>query len=140
MLTWLLSACTPAEEVAACDAEGGVSVAPSAEVVTVVDVAWTGLDDADTRVEIHDAEGPALASEWRGSGAQDATLVGVPASSELSAVLVDDAGQSLATCAFSSGPIPNDIPSLTLTGEPGWDGLLGTSFVGASAASLVSTR
>lgn len=135
LLAWL--ACTPAEEPAACGADGGLSVAPSDAVSTVVEVAWTGPESGEARVEVHDADGGVLASAWRGGGAQSATLVGVPASSSLSALLVDDGGETLSACDFESGPLPTDLPELTLTGEPGWDGLLATSYVGASAASIV---
>ncbi|MBM4391306.1 MAG: aryl-sulfate sulfotransferase [Deltaproteobacteria bacterium] len=131
---WLLG-CVDGEAPPACGA--GLFVAPSTAVVTVVDVTWENDTTEPTRVEIHDAEGGLVATEWHEGNTGSATIVGVPASAELEARVVTEAGETLGTCGFETGGYPTDLPALTLTGTPGWDGLLATSYVGATAASLV---
>ncbi|MBM4369484.1 MAG: aryl-sulfate sulfotransferase [Deltaproteobacteria bacterium] len=131
---WLLG-CTEDEAVLACG--GDLVVSPSSAVVTVVDASWTSAVDEPTRVEIHDAEGGLLATEWRDGENESATIVGVPAAADLEARVVSESGSTLATCAFETGGYPNDLPALALTGTPGWDGLLATSYVGATAVALV---
>jgi hypothetical protein len=106
-------------------------------VVTVVDVAWETGNEESTRVEVHDSEGGLVATEWRTDATGSATLVGVPASSRLEARLVTSSGEVLASRRFMTGAYPSDLPQPVLTGAPGWDGLLVTSYVGATAAALV---
>ncbi len=131
---WLLG-CTGEEAVPACG--GDLEVTPSSTVVTVVDVSWTNAAGEPTRIEIHDADGGLVGTEWREGESESATIVGVPAAAELEARVVTESGDTLATCAFETGGYPTDLPPLTLSGTPGWDGLLATSYVGATAASLV---
>lgn len=136
MLYWSLLGCTAAGTDDAV-VDMAFSVQPSAEVATVVDVSWAGLEGQLTRVEMHDEEGPLLATDWREEGEQTATVVGVPASTRLWARVVDEESLTLATRPFQTGPLPFDLPALELSGEPGWDGLLATSYMGAIAAAII---
>lgn len=135
MLAFWLLGCTKEETALACGA--GLEVEPSSTVVTVVDTSWENPSGEPTRVEIHDVEGGLVATEWRSGEAESATIIGVPAAAELEARVVTESGDVLASCTFETGGYPTDLPPLTLTGTPGWDGLLATSYVGATAASMV---
>jgi hypothetical protein len=130
MLTFVIAACTDAAEALS---GGGLEVAPSSEVVTVVEVAFTANDRQRTRVELRDAEGPLLATAWAAGDGGDhkGRFIGAPAASELTARVVTEGGDVLDEVAFSTEAFPPEVPVLTLEGEPGWQGYAAVSVVGA---------
>ncbi len=142
ILSGLLAAvgCTGAEDGVIPEVEcgeGGVAIAPSADVVTVAEASWPGQSDRDTRLEIHDNRGALLATDWRGDGEQQATLVGVTPDAVNFAKLVDADGNELASCTFDTEPLPTTLPELDTTGTAPWDGIVATSIMGGAGASLV---
>lgn len=118
---------------------GELEATPSADVVTVGSFSFLPNDVERTRVEVSDSEGPLLASDWSEPGEKRLTvrLIGLPASSTLTARLVTEGGEELDAVEFETAGYPTEVPLPSLTGEPGWTGYAVTSAVGTENVALV---
>lgn len=136
MLLLLLAACDDADPIAV---GGDLKANPSTEVVTVALFEFLPNDVEPSRVEVSDEEGALLATAWTDPGESRATarLIGLPASTTLTARLVTEGGEELDSVEFTTGAYPTEIPSLQLTGTPGWSGYAFTSMVGSLNLALV---
>ena len=118
---------------------GDLKATPSQQVVTVASFSFLPNDVERTRVEVSDEEGPLVASDWSEPGEKRETvrLLGMPASSTLTARLVTEGGEELDSVEFETGAPPPQVPVLTVTGEPGWAGYNFTSVIGTENVALV---
>jgi hypothetical protein len=128
----------------ACDGEPtGVDpdliVTPSVVVVTMGDFSYVPDEAERTRIEVSDAEGPLLATDWQEPGVTriSVSLMALPAASTLEARVVNEAGDELTVVEFKTGSLPSEVPVLTLTGEPGWTGYNFTGILGTVNVALV---
>lgn len=108
-------------------------------VGTVALATWDGVGGAATRVVVEGPEGDFLASDWQEAGPQQhsVTLLGLRADQRWLAFVEDDTGLRSEGVAFSTDPLPDGVPAIHLTGEPGWQGYVLTSVIGGSAAAML---
>jgi hypothetical protein len=137
MRAWTSFACCG---LLACEAAGAdLAVTPDHGVVTVAGFSFQPDPVERTRVEVDDAQGPLLAGDWVEAGDHRVStqLVALPASSALRARIVTESGEVLDESAFETGALPATVPSLTLTGEPGWTGYAFTGMLGSGHLAVV---
>jgi hypothetical protein len=101
--------------------------------------AWRAVGDAATRVEITGEDGPWSATDWfpAGEAPVKAMLLGLLPDAEWTAQLRTEAGDITATTTFRTPALPPPVPTLELTGEPGWEGWLLTSALDAESQVLL---
>lgn len=130
----LLLACAgPPGDTSADPPAATATLTPSAAIPTVATLAWTL--DAPARVSVrygpYGLQTPLSDEATTGS----AVLVGVPADTDATWELLDASGAVLADGAWTTGPLPPDLPVLTATGTN--DRWVFTPLLGASHAAAL---
>jgi len=137
-MIFLLLACAggPDDTAAAVDVSD-VTLTPSADIVTVATLTWTTSAPIRARVRFGTPDRE-LTSPLDETATTDhrAVLVGVPAQSEVTWTIEDEAGVALDSGTWTTGVLPNDLPSIVTDGGT-MDRFVVTTFLGASNAAIV---
>ncbi len=130
----LFLGCTPDEPTVAVTE---VTLTPSEAIVTVATLEWTTDAAIRGRVRFGTPERE-LSSPLEDTAATThrAVLVGVPAQSEVSWTIEDEAGLALESGTWTTGALPNELPSIETNGGS-LDQFVVTTFLGASSAAVV---
>lgn len=109
-----------------------------AMVATVAVAGWNDLGES-TRVEVTSAEGQRFATEWQDSSdaQHEATLLGLLANTEYAATVATASGPVGEPITFVTGPLPTDMPAVTIAGEPGWQGYVVTTLLGETSYAVI---
>ena len=118
-----------------------ISAVVSEAVHTVVTVQWTTDAGAQGYVEFGETEAYGMRSPLTASGtAHEALMLGLWADTEFHfrVVSVDADGQERPSADYTvtTGSLPVEIPTLTITGEAGWGGFLFAPFEGIHYLAL----
>ena len=114
------------------------SVVIDDNVSTVAVVTWSADGPGRTRVEIDNADGPWLVTDWQEAGlGLSRPVVGLWADTEYTARVVSEDGGESSDVAFTTGSIPSSVPGYSVAGEPGWEGYLLTGLVSDPTAVVI---
>lgn len=114
------------------------SVVIDDNVSTVAVVSWSADGPGRTRVEIDNADGPWLVTDWQEAGlGLSRPVVGLWADTEYTARVVSEDGGESNDVAFTTGSIPSSVPGYSVAGEPGWEGYLLTGLVSDPTAVVI---
>lgn len=134
----LPAALLPAALLAGCTGGGSVTaeVVPSADIATVATLVWSSDEPFAGVVRYGTAERMFEVAFDDASTEHETLLLGVPAASEVTWAVLDDAGAEVGTGTYTTGSLPTELPSLTVTGG-GHDQFMLTPLIGATTAAIV---
>ncbi|MBM4391304.1 MAG: aryl-sulfate sulfotransferase [Deltaproteobacteria bacterium] len=97
----------------------------------VVVATWSATAER-SRVEVNDGETEVIVTEWQEASdeAHFVPLLGLPSGGAYSAVVVTESGTATLPSTFESPAVPNDFPTWTTEGTPGWEGYMVGSLLG----------
>jgi hypothetical protein len=114
-----------------------VTLTPSAHIVTVATLTWTTSAPTRGRVRFGTAERELTSPlEEVATTSHRAVLVGVPAESKVAWTIEDEGGQSLESGTWTTGILPNTLPSVT-SDRGTMDRFAVTTLLGASNAVII---
>ena len=112
-----------------------VSVDPSPTIGTVIRASWSADGSlGKTRVEVLDSAGSYLATDWQEPSAAEhaASVLGLASGTGYTLRVAAESGEtSVGTPVITADA--TEVPSLTLTGTPGWGGFLTAGLLGNDA-------
>lgn len=99
---------------------------------------WTATT-VESRVEVRDASGTVLWTDWQepSSNGHEALLLGLSPGQSYTAVAAARDGLSTVPSAFDTEPLPTDFPTWSTEGTPGWEGFLVGSLLGDTSNVVV---
>jgi hypothetical protein len=107
-------------------------------VTTVALASWSADGPARTRIEVENADGPWLVSDWQEAGiGLSVPLVGLFADTEYTARATTEGGDESADVSFTTGSLPASIPGYSVAGTPGWQGYMLTGLVSDPSAVVI---
>ncbi len=100
----------------------------------VVVATWTATAER-SRVEVSDGDATVIVTEWQepSDEAHEMPLLGLPSGGAYSAMVVTESGTTTLPSTFESPAVPNDFPTWTTAGTPGWEGYMVGSLLGDSS-------
>lgn len=108
------------------------------EVATVAVASWSADGPGRTRIEVDNADGAWLVTDWQEAGlGLGVPIVGLWPDTEYSARAVSEDGQESADVAFTTGAVPATVPGYSVAGTPGWEGYLLTGLISDPSAVVI---
>ncbi len=108
------------------------------DVVTVALASWSADGPGRTRIEVDNADGAWLTTDWQEAGfGLSAPLLGLWPGTEYTARAVTEDGDHSADVGFTTGNLPAALPGYSVAGAPGWEGYLLTGLVSDPSAVVI---
>ncbi|MDP2308932.1 MAG: aryl-sulfate sulfotransferase [Pseudomonadota bacterium] len=111
-------------------------VVPSADIATVATLVWSSPEPFAGIVRYGTAERTFDVPFDASQTDHETLLLGVPAATEVTWSVHDDAGTVVGTGTYTTGSLPTELPSLTVAGG-GHDQFMLTPLIGAATAAII---
>lgn len=111
-------------------------VVPSADIATVATLVWSSPEAFAGVVRYGTAERTFEVPFDSSDTEHETLLLGVPSAAEVTWSVLDDQDTVVGTGTYTTGSLPSELPSLTVTGS-GHDQFMLTPLIGATTAAIV---